>query len=189
MNPNTAHVVVTPENAITYGAHFLCTSTMHLTVAGVVHCAVSGELITNASHATEVIRMAQRIMRMWCMCVSTDEEEGTDISPFSSAITDNERQADMSNEHLPDFTSWQGIETVLVVGNMLELQKVLDPRAYTVGRDNEWTELAEKEFLLARNWFTSIKRWISCNYIASLDGKPINWQNIWDVSSHANSFE
>jgi hypothetical protein len=76
MKPNTPHFVVTPQNAIMYGAHFLCTSTMHLTVAGVVHCAVSGAMITNASHAPEVLRMAQHIMRMWSKCLLGNEEDG-----------------------------------------------------------------------------------------------------------------
>lgn len=90
--------------------------------------------------------------------------------------------ADMSNQHLPDFSSWHRMEILLAVGNMLELQKILDPRAYAVGKEDQWTDLAEKEFLLARNWFTLAKHYISTKYIAMLDGELMDWKDIWNTS-------
>jgi hypothetical protein len=114
--------------------------------------------------------------------MTTKDEDGK-IEQTTNMIKPNmSPTADMSNDHLPDFTSWHGIEVFLAVGNMLELQKVLDPRAYTTGRNSTWNDLAERECLLARNWCTLAKQWISCNYIAFFEGELTQWQDIWDVS-------
>lgn len=50
MRPNTPHMVFTIEDSIVHGSHFYCTSTLTDTFAGIVHCLIAENVVTNTSH-------------------------------------------------------------------------------------------------------------------------------------------
>jgi hypothetical protein len=50
LRPNTPHAVFTTEHCITYGSHFVATSTLRETCYGVVHSFISSSTITNADN-------------------------------------------------------------------------------------------------------------------------------------------
>jgi hypothetical protein len=50
MRPNTPHMVFTIEDSICRGSHFYSTSTLTDTFAGIVHCLIADNVVTNTSH-------------------------------------------------------------------------------------------------------------------------------------------
>lgn len=50
MRPNTPHMVFTIEDSICRGSHFYATSTLTDTFAGIVHCLIADNVVTNTSH-------------------------------------------------------------------------------------------------------------------------------------------
>lgn len=50
MRPNTPHMVFTIEDSICQGSHFYSTSTLTDTFAGIVHCLIAENVVTNTSH-------------------------------------------------------------------------------------------------------------------------------------------
>ena len=50
MRPNTPHMVFTIEDSICHGSHFYSTSTLTDTFAGIVHCLIAENVVTNTSH-------------------------------------------------------------------------------------------------------------------------------------------
>ncbi|KAH6906912.1 hypothetical protein BKA70DRAFT_1223778 [Coprinopsis sp. MPI-PUGE-AT-0042] len=57
MRPTTPHCVLTTENAICHGGHFLSASTLQRTVAGSIHTFFRGGVITNTDHPSFQGRM------------------------------------------------------------------------------------------------------------------------------------
>jgi hypothetical protein len=50
MRPNTPHMVFTIEDSICHGSHFYSTSTLSDTFAGIVHCLIAENVVTNTFH-------------------------------------------------------------------------------------------------------------------------------------------
>lgn len=50
MRPNTPHMVFTIEDSICHGSHFYSMSTLTDTFAGIVHCLIADNVVTNTSH-------------------------------------------------------------------------------------------------------------------------------------------
>jgi hypothetical protein len=50
MRPNTPHMIYTIEDSICHGSHFYATSTLTDTFAGIVHCLIADNVVTNTSH-------------------------------------------------------------------------------------------------------------------------------------------
>jgi hypothetical protein len=64
MKPNTPHMVVTPENAICLGNHFIAASSIRETCFGLIHTFVMRGLITNAENRA-VWENLHRLLYYW----------------------------------------------------------------------------------------------------------------------------
>jgi hypothetical protein len=83
MMPDTLHLIVTVEDAITYGRHTFPASLSQQTALGIVHSFVLGYKITNQIHHNLNI-ILRRMMSMWFAHYSshpTDDDEQTHHIP------------------------------------------------------------------------------------------------------------
>lgn len=73
--PSTVHYVVSTEDAIVYGRHFYCTSSIITSVSGIVHAFMLGNFITNDSH-DRTRTLLRRLIFLWLNYYKTDKKEG-----------------------------------------------------------------------------------------------------------------
>ncbi|KAH6891822.1 hypothetical protein BKA70DRAFT_1440992 [Coprinopsis sp. MPI-PUGE-AT-0042] len=111
MRPNTPHAVLTTDNAICYGGHFLAASMLQRTVAGSIHTFFHGRVITNTDHPSFQGRM------------------NTIACFFYKAIVLGDTH-DLDKGHIPDFTTAIGLTDLIVFACGIELQNVICPLSY-----------------------------------------------------------
>ncbi|EAU87076.2 hypothetical protein CC1G_11256 [Coprinopsis cinerea okayama7 len=123
MRPNTAHRVITLENSIVHGGHFIATSTLHETHLGMVHTTLRGHINTNNSHPVVVLELMQRLMaafhREIVICGLTHKED-----PF-----------------LPRFETSEDVMNFFMFCVSIELQNVLSPLTYSSSRQYDLTDV------------------------------------------------
>lgn len=62
MRPNTPHVVFTPDHSVVHGGHLYPRATLQDSLAGIIHCFVAGNWITNTNHTVARFHLQQMIV-------------------------------------------------------------------------------------------------------------------------------
>jgi hypothetical protein len=83
MRPGTRHYVITLQHAITWGRHFIATSTISQTVTGIVHTFALDLGITNALH-DNTRTLVRRMMVMWTNAICSPFDNPGSISAICS---------------------------------------------------------------------------------------------------------
>ncbi|KAH6879976.1 hypothetical protein BKA70DRAFT_1447684 [Coprinopsis sp. MPI-PUGE-AT-0042] len=125
MRPTTPHCVLTTENAICHGGHFLAASTLQRTVAGSIHTFFQGGVITNTDHPSFQGRM------------------NTIACFFYKAIVLGDTH-DLDKGHIPDFTTASGLTDLIVFACGIELQNAICPLSYKPTDDDHSVAMLKK---------------------------------------------
>ncbi|KAH6909496.1 hypothetical protein BKA70DRAFT_1221737 [Coprinopsis sp. MPI-PUGE-AT-0042] len=126
MRPTTPHCVLTTENAICHGGHFLSASTLQRTVAGSIHTFFRGGVITNTDHPSFQGRM------------------NTIACFFYKAIVLGDTHS-LDKGHVPDFTTASGLTDLIVFACGIELQNVICPLSYKPTDDEHLVAMLKKK--------------------------------------------
>ncbi|KAH6880233.1 hypothetical protein BKA70DRAFT_1447519 [Coprinopsis sp. MPI-PUGE-AT-0042] len=124
MRPATPHAVLTTDNAICYGGHFLAASTLQRTVAGSIHTFFRGGVITNTNHPSFQSRM------------------NTIACFFYKAIVLGDTH-DLDEGHVPKFTTASGLTDLIVFACGIELQNAICPLSYKSTDDEHLVAMLE----------------------------------------------
>jgi hypothetical protein len=163
--PNTLHYVVTLDDSIVYGNHFLATSSIADTCLGIIHTFIMSYSITNAQH-DNTRSILRRMMGMWYnhYCVNDGSTFGIYFfhpnSVASKMISLCLTGLDRAN-HIPDVSSPAGLLELVMVGTLLEVAEVIDRRHYTGKVD----DLEEEEIAFARLRYRRFCTWFSNQFI------------------------
>lgn len=125
------HYVVSTEDAIVYGRHFYSTSSIARSVSGIVHTFILGYFITNDSH-THTRTLIRRLIYLWLKYYSVEEKDRNNCKSSCLACTSIYYNTEISalDCHVPDLTTQHGFNSMMAVGNLLELGHALDRRFY-----------------------------------------------------------
>jgi hypothetical protein len=152
MQPNTKHCVLTVDDSIMSGRHFLSCSTMQATLCGIVHTFVLNYAATNSLHRG-FGGMMNRMMFMW-----------TDF--YFSHL---ERR--VSNPHVPNICKREGLLDFMALGNIIELATVLDRDFYESDKHRKEKEI---EISIARLRYRSFQSFFARRYQIKINGKSIH---------------
>ncbi|KAJ2931477.1 hypothetical protein H1R20_g5539, partial [Candolleomyces eurysporus] len=122
MGPARPHAVWTLEPSLCQGGHFIATSTLDKTVAGIVHGFFLGNIITNTDHE-EIWNMLQRQMIFYHLAF---QEDG----------------------HLPDLDTLPGLRSIFLFFCIIELQHVFCILSYREAQAANYPHLRESELAL-----------------------------------------
>jgi hypothetical protein len=159
MRPNALHYVVTMEDALLYGRHFLPTSTVQSTTCGIVHCFIMGLAITNDMRDT-LGTMLRRMMAMWHVYYYDQ------LWKFSPP----------QDPHIPNLATVDGLMDCIAVGNVLELAQVLDRRAYLKAGIHG---LEQQEMAMARWRYRLIQKNFAKFFVTVVGGQRIHPMSIF----------
>ncbi|KAJ2933954.1 hypothetical protein H1R20_g3125, partial [Candolleomyces eurysporus] len=122
MGPARPHAVWTLEPSLCQGGHFIATSTLDKTVAGIIHGFFLGNIITNTDHE-EIWNMLQRQMIFYHLAF---QEDG----------------------HLPDLDTLPGLRSIFLFFCIIELQHVFCILSYREAQAVNYPHLRESELAL-----------------------------------------
>lgn len=126
MRPNTVHLVLTTENAITRGSHFYSAATIRRSYYGDLHAFISGSSITNIDHPPSR-RLMRVIMANWTKWYRDNAQDGPDNADLDPIA---EQFRKRKTAHVPDVSTCEGLLDVIAIGNLLEISPIVDMRAY-----------------------------------------------------------
>jgi hypothetical protein len=159
MRPNTPHYVVTVKDSITHGRHLYTTSCSQSTAQGIIHTFIMTYAVTNALH-DDLFTMLRRMMVMW---------HAFFVNPSPSPT-------ELGSLHVPDIASFAGLMDLIALGNLVELNPVLDRRAYT-RHAMGWSE--SHEMAVARLKYRQLQVYCMKSFIMRVGGKRISLISIF----------
>ena len=163
MRPNTPHAVFTPENCITYGSHFVATSTLRETCYGVVHSFISSSAITNADN-NDVWNILQRLA-----CY------------YHQIFTNGDwKEACFDASHIPDVSSPSGVLDLYTFMVILELANVFHESAYS---NSGLIQLERLRIIEARRLSRELRNWVVTNFVVQIMDRPDEDLFAWMLAS------
>ena len=152
MRPGQPHFVYGPENAITHGGHFYCSSLMQETAQSLIHTFVLSDFVSNTFHH-ESRQLLRRIITFWALALLTEdlvEPEGK-----SAGVVNGTRLTIFSDDefpHLPDVKTLDGLLDLISGCTLAILGNVLDFRTYSAPNQLEHDETNKVQHYLWKKY-------------------------------------
>jgi hypothetical protein len=129
MKPSTPHYVLTLENSITYGQHFYAAAQIRQTIWTIIHVAMSGNSLTNASHPNAIFFL-QRILfysihRHWCRESDNSEDGYKKYSKRTNLSFTHILIFAAHEHHILDPSTSEGLLDMTYLGNLISLVDAL----------------------------------------------------------------
>lgn len=152
MRPNTPHAVFTTEHCITYGSHFIATSTLSETCYGLVHSFISSSAITNADNKS----VWMVLQRLACY--------------YHQIFTNGDwNEPDFDASHIPDISTSSGVIDLYTFMVVLELANVLHGSSYS---DNGLDKMDRLRIIEARRLARELRKWTVAHFIVKMANRP-----------------
>lgn len=171
-------MVFTIQDSICHGLHFYATSTLTDTFAGIVHCLITENVVTNSSHFTShslLLHLVHCFHKEFIILKHDHRDFG----------------------HLPDLTTMPELLDFLTLCNMGILFNVLDRCTYgTPGQSyidslhidqydyNTIPEDDHQKFIYTRGLSLELIQWLSSRLILKSNTNPQDTLGIEDLHAH-----